>query len=39
MRGGAERDVMMEAIPRAPFKVIQPELAFHLLIVALDPPA
>ena len=39
MGGRTERDVVMEASPGAPFEVIQAQLAFQLLIVALDPPA
>jgi hypothetical protein len=29
----------MEPVPRAPFKVIEPDFALQFLIVAFDPPA
>ena len=39
MRGGTERDVVVEAVPRAPFEMIEAEFAFEFLIVPLDAPA
>ena len=35
----AKRGVMMEAAPGAAFIVVETELAFEVLIVALDAPA
>ncbi len=32
----AERGVVMETAPSAPFEVIEPDLAFQFLVVALD---
>src|SRR5271169_3577235 len=39
VRRDAEHPVMVEALPAAPFVVIQSQLVFQLLVVALDPPA
>jgi hypothetical protein len=38
MGSGAERSVMMEAVPCSTFKVIEAQFALHLLVVAFDPP-
>jgi len=35
---GDEDEMMVESPPAAPLEVIEPELAFQLLIVAFDPP-
>ena len=35
----AQRGVVMEAAPAAPFKMPEPDLLFEFLIVALDAPA
>ena len=37
--GDAQRGVMMEATPAAPFIVAEPDLLLEFLIVALDAPA
>lgn len=39
VRERAQRQVMMQPIPRATLEVIQTHLRFHLLVVALDAPA
>jgi hypothetical protein len=39
VRGGAESGVVVEASPGAALEVVEADLLFHLLIIALDPPA
>src|ERR1700687_4023624 len=39
VRRDAEHPVMVEALPAAPFVVVQAHLVLQLLVVALDPPA
>ncbi len=38
MGGGDTSDMMMEPRPSSAFEVVEPELAFHLLVVALYAP-
>ena len=35
----AERGVVVEAAPCAAFEMVEPDLALHLLVVALDAPS
>jgi len=39
VRGSTECDVVVEAEPGAPLEVVEPDLFFQLLIVALHSPA